>query len=468
MMIAWPAKADEIAELKAEMKAQKVKIKVLETHLLQLEQKKIHSQAAAAPAPGPIVTEEEAPPVAPPFWNPLVSGRPVHIVETAGTEITMYGLVEATISGVTNAAPNGDSKLGFQTAWFSGNRWGLYGKTVMFPEYGLNFIARLESEFESPTGNMDTNGVLFNRDAWIGFESEFLGKLTFGRQNTLPRDFSNIWGDPYTSASLSTAEGGYTNVNNFKQLIFYSGGGSGAHGYGDTRLDNGIVWKKMFDSGLVLGAAYAFSDGNGPGGPNGSGTIPGAGFGRGSVQSAAIGYNGGPFHISAFWNHTNVLEAVNGVYTNNGLSHMSEGIGGNYEFDFFGLGVLRWNAGYIHYTADQGFVGTRTDNAVTTSIKFTPPGLFDYEVGWQDFYAHNAAFTPGGFTFNPYQDASGATDAGSGSRMTVYGSIIYHPVPTIDIYLAGDYLRTTGEYIASQANGHNNATEVATGVRWKF
>ena len=462
IMAAGAAKADDVSDLRKEIRA-------LNERLAKVEKEKAETKAqaerlarqevmSAAQASAQMSTKAGVP-----YLNGVMEGKPVRIVETSGTEITLYGMLEATFSDVTNTTTDGKSKLGMQTAWFSGNRWGLYGQTMIDPASQFKLIARLESEFELPTGNMDTAGVLFNRDAWLGFESSALGKLTFGRQNTLPRDFSNIWGDPYTSASLSTNEGGYTNVNNFKQLIFYSGGGSGAGGQGDTRLDNGIVWKKVFDNGLVLGAAYAFSDGNGPGGPNGSGAIPGAGVDKGSVQSVAAGYNGTNFHLSGFYNHTDVLEVATIGTTNKGLSHQSEGIGGNYQF-----GMVRWNLGYIHYTAEQGFLGLRTDNAVTTSVKITPPGLFDYELGWQDMFVHNAAYTPGGATFVPYHDASQATTAGSGTRMTTYGSIIYHPVPTIDVYVAADYLVTSAGYVASQANGHNSAIEGATGVRWRF
>jgi predicted porin len=454
ILAAETAKASEVDELRAEIRALSARL-----HKVEKEKaSKAQVQAAAqASTKGQIVTKGE------PTKSSFFDGRPVRIVETEGTDITLYGILEPSFIYQTHVTKDGRNAIGMQTSWFSGNRWGLYGKTVIDKDSKLNLIARLESELELPTGNMDTAGVLFNRDAWVGLESPDWGKVSFGRQNTLPRDFSNIWADPYGRAAVGTDEGGYTNNNNFKQLIFYSGGGYGANGTGDTRLDNGIVWKKAFDNGLVLGGAYAFSDGNGPGGPNGSGPIPGAGFNKGSVQSAAIGYNGGPFHVSAFFNHTDVLETANIGGSNKGHSHMSEGVGGNYEF-----GLVRWNAGYIHYTADQGFLGTRTDNAVTTSIKITPPGKFDYELGWQDMFATNAAITGAGYTYVAYKDASGATKAGTGSRMTTYGSIMYHPVPTIDVYLAADYLRTSGGYFASQTHLYREAVEVASGFRWRF
>jgi predicted porin len=477
-----PARADEMADLKAQLQLLTKRLNDLEKREQQRAAKPVKpSPVASAPVATPDVVnldqrvaklEAEKPALVQPgdtaaraSAGGIFSGKPIHVVETEGTDVILYGLLEPSLI-YQNHATNKNSSFGPAVSWFSGNRWGLYVNQAIDPASKLNAIARLESEFELPSGDMDTGNVLFNRDAWAGIESPDLGKLTFGRQNTLPRDFTNIWGDPYGAADVRTDEGGYTNNNNFKQIIFYSGGGSGASGQGDTRLDNGIVYKKLFDNGLALGVAYAFSDGNGPGGPNGSGVVPGAGLGQGSVESIALGYNASAFHVSAFYNHTNVLEraATGDDATTKGLSHQSFGIGGNYLL----TDVLRLNLGYLHYTADQGRVGTRNDDVVTVSAKFSPPGKVDFELGWQDFFAKNAALTGGGFTFVPYKDASGATSAGDGTRMTTYGSVIYHPTKTLDVYLAADYLSTTGKYHASQAHGFDSAVEVATGARLKF
>ena len=137
-----------------------------------------------------------------------------------------------------------------QVAWFSGNRLGFdadhalaIGDQIGLP--GLKVISKLETEFELPTGDMDTSDVFFNRDAWMGFYSDDLGKITIGRQNTLTRDFTANWGDPYGGADVGLKEGGYSNVNNFKQFIFYSGGANG------TRLNSAIEWKKKFGEHIV-------------------------------------------------------------------------------------------------------------------------------------------------------------------------------------------------------------------------
>lgn len=465
LLTSSPAKAaDDVGELKAEIRAlskrlteleeQKRKVKKLDDRVQKVER----AQEAHAEAPGSGPMPAKAGP-----WESFKTGRPVHIFETDNTDVLLYGVIEPTLGYTTNVDAAGRTTFGLNTSWFSGNRWGIYVTQKVFPEYDFKLLARMESEFELPSGNMDTPGVLFNRDAWVGFESPLLGKFSVGRQNTLPRDVANIWGDPYGSSSLSTNEGGFTNVNNFKQLIFYTSGGNGAGGQGDTRYDQGLVWKKVFDNGLYLGAAYNFGDGNGPGGPNGSGPIPGAGLDKGSTEAVAAGYNYGQFHTSAFYTRANVLEIPTIGTTNVGHIHQSWGAGGNWDG-----GLLRLNTGYIHYNADQGVVGIRNDDVVTVSAKVTPSKLYDVEVGWQDFFAHNAALTGSGFTFVPFKDASSATMTGTGTRMTTYASFMYHPIPNVDVYIAGDHMKTTGGYSASQAHLHDTADEVVTGVRYKW
>ena len=115
--------------------------------------------------------------------------------------VTLYGLIDATLSSISNANAKGDHKTGFQTAWMSGNRWGITGRHGIF-DNTTGIIFKLESEFDYQTGEEDTPGVLFNRDAWVGFQSDALGKLTFGRQNALARDFSERSRDDFGIAVL--------------------------------------------------------------------------------------------------------------------------------------------------------------------------------------------------------------------------------------------------------------------------
>jgi len=362
------------------------------------------------------------------------AGRSGLVYQHGGDVVRLYGLIDLSMSRKTNADAAGHTQNDMSVAWFSGNRWGLEGEHLLPDTGGLKAIFKLESEYELPTGNMDTPGVLFNRDAWLGLESPTLGKLTFGRQNTLAREFSKTYGDAYGSAGVTYDEGGYTNNNNFKQFIFYSGSATG------TRYDKGIVWKKSYGN-LMAGLAYQV------GGEPGNNR-------EGSTKSVALAYNGGDVNVSGFYNTAVV----------NDFTHTSYSIGGNYK-----IGELRVNAGYVHYTADQpASLGDRHDNAYTISAKFAPGGHFDYELGWQTMNATNAAVNGGGYVLNAYADTSGAKATATGKRKTVYGSVFYHFDKRTELYLASDYLSTDGSYKAAQAHGADSQFELATGLRFRF
>jgi predicted porin len=284
---------------------------------------------------------------------------------------------------------------------------------------------------------MDTPGVLFNRDSWLGLESKSLGKLTIGRQNALPRDpaASAVYGDPYGPQKANLEEGGYSNNNDFKQLIFYAGSATG------TRYDRGVVWKKDWGN-LISGLAYQF------------GGVPGS-FGRNTTESASLAYNGPGFTIAGFLTRADV----------NSYKHQTQSIGGNVQMS----PLIRVNAGYFHYTAEQPVAfGNRHDSAWTVSTKITPPGQFDYELGYQIMSANNAGVNGSGFVKNAYADTSGIAGVGTGKRKTLYGSVFYHLDGQTEFYLAADHLTTTGTYKASQANGYMSQSEVGLGMRYKF
>jgi predicted porin len=360
-------------------------------------------------------------------------------VSNGANSATLYGLIDVTLVNKSNADTAGHSVTAPPVAWFSGNRWGITGSHATGTgDDAIKAIFRLESEFESQTGNMDTPGTIFNRDAWLGIESKTLGKLTFGRQNALARDpaASATYGDPYGSAQASVEEGGYSNNNNFKQLIFYAGSANG------TRINNGVVWKKAFSNGLVGGAAYSF------------GTKVGS-FGTGSSMTGSLAYNGDGFTLAGFATDANIAN----------LTHKTLSFGGNVQLS----PMVRLNAGYFNYSAQQKLgLGERKDTAWTVSTKLTPVGDFDYELGYQVMSAKNAGVNGSGYVQNAYSDTSTIAATATGDRKTVYASTFYHLDKVTEFYLAFDHLSTTSGYLAAQANGFKSQSELGLGMRYKF
>jgi len=458
---ALPAGANELGDLKAQIQA-------LTQRLGELEAKQ---KEKAPPPPAPAAPLRSAALATDQDGRPVKDDSALILYDSGKTSLSFYGLLEATLSSVNHQTVTGGTVNGFQVAYFSGNRLGFdvqhaldAGKSWDMPD--LKVIAKLEAELELPTGNMGSANVLFNRGAWLGLASRKLGKLTFGRQNTLTRDFTANWGDPYGGASVTTKEGGYTNTNNFKQFLFYSAGASG------SRYNSAIEWKKDLDGHWLAGLAYAF----GSGGKGGSGDVgtggPIAGDGsNGTGQAASIAYNklavgGAELNLNASYDRAN----------KHGLIHQSVLLGGNVV-----AGAWRFNAGLVHYTAQQGpnnSAGTRTDNSWTTSMSFRPNAV-EYDLGYQVMKGRNAGFSGSGVTLNPFLgDTAGVTATADGAKRSLYGAIRYRLDRQTDVYFAADRFKVSGgwgvgdglgnglRYGAGQA--YKDETEFAVGMRFKF
>jgi len=387
-------------------------------------------------------------------------------VGNKASSVTLYGLIDVTLgyknnANTADASGNRPSQFTPQVAWFSGNRWGITGSHATSSGTDpIRAIFGLESEFVANTGEVDTPNVLFNRGAWLGVQSDSLGKLTFGRQNALARDpaASAVYGDPYGPAKANLEQGGYTNTNNFKQLIFYAGTPNNTNGDGNkvggTRIDNGIVWKKAFSNGLVAGMQYSF------------GVDPSvARFdNRGSSATGSLAFNGSNFTVAGF--ATSGTVASETLTDLNTYRHTAYSVGGNIQVS----PLIRLNAGYFNYTAQQAAgVGDRNDHAWTLSAKVTPAGPIDFALGYQVMTASNAG-TSGGFVLDAFRDMSGvkAATVASGDRSTFYGSVSYHLDSSTEFYLAADHLETTDTYRAAQAKGATSQNEFGLGMRYKF
>lgn len=518
------ANADEISDLKAQLNK---RVNDLEAQLADLKAQ-LNKVVAAPPAKAAPAAPAAAMPV-PESLTTDQQGRAINdqnpegvtVFDNSKTKLTIYGLVEATLSRVSNQAvspiPYGSGKnpqsipaggspsgsyattFGFQTSWFSGNRLGFDIQHDLGDAPGLGnlkAIAKLENEFELPSGSFDTSNTIFNRDAWLGFYSPVLGKLTFGRQNTVTRDFTQTWGDPYGTASVSLKEGGWTNVNNFKQLIFYSGSGD------STRMDSGLIWKKNFGDNWIVGLGHSFgfqgaggSGGLGPGELYGSitpgysgggqgGPVPGDSR-NGATNEVSVGYNKLRLGDSVLMNLNYSYNMVNV----DDLDQTSHQLGGNILIS----NMFRVNAGYVHYVAQQGpnnSAGDRTDKAYTVNGSVLV-GKTDYSLGYQSIEVDNAGFIgggTGGINMLPFISTAPnlsmlnaiSSNLASGHKNTLYGSVVYHWDRQADFYVAGDSCKVTGKVSFPDAanNGTNlsgdptkgvsSESEIAVGVRLKF
>ena len=118
----------------------------------------------------------------------------------AQTNVTVYGIVDASIRRADNAHAAGQSVTSLNDGVYGTSRWGLRGSEDLGS--GMKTVFTLESGFDPSTGtllNADAsanngfgaapNGRLFGREASVGLDSP-LGLVTLGRQYTLAHPLS--------------------------------------------------------------------------------------------------------------------------------------------------------------------------------------------------------------------------------------------------------------------------------------
>ncbi len=368
--------------------------------------------------------------------------------------LTPYVLIDLTLLSKSNATADGRSKIDMGEPFFSGNRWGLKG-SIKTNVDGLNVIYKLESEYFLFDGEQGKANALFNRDAWIGISGK-LGKLTFGRQNTLARDFAVIYCDPFNHAEVNYDEGGWTNNSNFKSLVYYAGADSISAingGPAQTRQDKGIVWKYTPADGFCYGASYNLN-------------YESSNNTRNSTASVATGFNAPTWHMSAFYTTANNTGATNATVTP--FSQTSMSVGGNINL----TKALKINAGYFHYTSDQNpGKPTRTDNAYTVSgsYQFSPAwaGFLGYQVIKVDSAALglNAAgvYTiPNAFA---YPSTAGTAAYVNGGKNVAYAAFRNYLRKGIEFYGVFTYMKLTDSFKLSTAIPKDSQTELGLGLR---
>ncbi len=373
-----------------------------------------------------------------------------------------YVTLDASV-GAYSGVPTGTGSTHWQAgsliAALNPDKWGFLAQHTLDEASGLKVMGNIEGEFETPTGNEDTPGTIFNRQAWVGFKSDALGQIIFGRNNPVAKDFDGIWADPYhENTAIGYGGGGYTNSDNFKYIVWYIGTATGTH------ADSNIQYKRVMGP-WVLGLDYQFGgnqrlDGQQSGFANKNTTNSGA--------QIALAFNGDDYHVSGHYSHINRDDKTLQAYT----------LGGGWQPS----ALVQVNGGVIHYVAEQAGIGRRTDNAFTLSGKLAPAGHMTYELGYINVHFNNAAANGDGAVMIPFLQSAAdaaanlANGGHTGHMQTLYGGTRYHFDRDTQLYLMIDRMNVDGDikmngWYNGQFGGAGNAkgqTEVLAGIDYRF
>ncbi|TCK36448.1 putative porin [Paraburkholderia sp. BL8N3] len=368
--------------------------------------------------------------------------------------VTLYGIIDAGVTYVTNAATatGHDDLFKYGDGVAQGSRWGLRGSEDLGG--GMKAIFILESGFSSGDGTFQQGGAEFGRQAYAGVTKDGIGSVTLGRQYSFSTDFL---GANYTMGSQTPAGNYAYHINDVDQLT-------------SSRINNAIKFSSANFSGFTFGAMYGFS--NQAGAFAGSPTTTTAGTttqGSSSAYSFGLNYAAGPFGIGAAYTN---IRFPNGATPAFSVSIANVNTGGLRDLETYGVGT--------RYAIGSGLVWANWTHTKFEPVTAGTSTLNNYEIGGK--YAFTAALSAGlGYTFSKLDDnfegkwhqVNGMVDYALSKRTDVYVLAIYQKASGSNTVAGRDVpvqaeIGSSSSFIGNSGAGANNQFAARVGLRHKF
>jgi general bacterial porin, GBP family len=337
----------------------------------------------------------------------------------AQSSVTLYGIVDAGISYVSNERISGNTG---HSTWketsgnINGSRWGFKGTEDLGG--GLKAIFTLEGGFSTNNGSIAQHGTFFGRQAFVGLSSNQFGAVTLGRQYDPQVDYVG---------PLSLTGIGYGG-------LYFAHPFDNDNQNGSMRINNAVKYTSRTYNGFQFAGLYGFSNQAG-------------GFANNRAYGVGASYNYGPLNVAAGYRQ---LNNAGGVLGNN-AGATDNGSGGN-DAEFTAQRQRSFGAGlnYAFGSAVVGFVFTQTKLDTPVSINLGGIALANakslrfnnYEVN-AHYHLTSAFILATAYT---YTDGRLSTNTGSSSpKWNQFSPLAdYLLSKRKDVYLIGEYQRLSG------------------------
>jgi len=368
------------------------------------------------------------------------------ITAHAQSSVTLYGTLDAGLVFANNQGGHSNWQQGSGSV--SNTYFGLRGSEDLGS--GLHAIFTLESGFNLNNGKFNDNNTIFNRQAFVGLQSNQYGTVTLGRQYDSVVDYL---------APLSEAGAGY-------------GNNLAAHPFDNDNLDNSFSVKNAVKyqsanyGGVKFGGLYGFSNAAGQ-------------FSNNRAWSAGASYGNGPLSVAAAYlqlnnsGSNNVGGAISQGDSTAAIAAQQQrtyGAGLNYAYGPANVGLV-----YTHTQLD-GITGVNVGGTTLPGVAGTNLHMDNYEVNGR--YALTPAISlSAAYTFTDGK-VSGSNGSGDPKWQTASLQGDYSLSKRTDVYLEGVYQHASGELGNFGANVASintlspsstaNQTVVAVGMRHRF
>jgi predicted porin len=368
------------------------------------------------------------------------------ITAHAQSSVTLYGTLDAGLVFANNQGGHSNWQQGSGSV--SNTYFGLRGSEDLGS--GLHAIFTLESGFNLNNGKFNDNNTIFNRQAFVGLQSNQYGTVTLGRQYDSVVDYL---------APLSEAGAGY-------------GNNLAAHPFDNDNLDNSFSVKNAVKyqsanyGGVKFGGLYGFSNAAGQ-------------FSNNRAWSAGASYGNGPLSVAAAYLQLNnsgsnnvggAISQGDGTAAIAAQQQRTYGAGLNYAYGPANVGLV-----YTHTQLD-GITGVNVGGTTLPGVAGTNLHMDNYEVNGR--YALTPAISlSAAYTFTDGK-VSGSNGSGDPKWQTASLQGDYSLSKRTDVYLEGVYQHASGELGNFGANVASintlspsstaNQTVVAVGMRHRF
>ncbi|WP_407671303.1 porin [Paraburkholderia phymatum] len=353
----------------------------------------------------------------------------------AQSSVTLYGIVDAGLGYQSSSTSLGSTSGGHSAfkmingVW-AGSRFGLKGAEELGG--GTKAIFTLEEGFNSATGAMATNNLMFSRQAFVGLSNPTFGSFTAGRQyasyyQLLSAYSPTTWLTGYFGAHPGDLDGLDT-------------------GY---RTNNTLLYMSPVIYGFKFSGSYSFAG------------VPGS-VNQGSSWAAAIQYAQGPVGLAVGFSRINNSTPGGGAF---GADSATSNAGAQ-------AGVSAVTNGYQTAQAQQRFAvgagytfNSQFDVTATyTNVQYIPGinSLFRSEQIWNTggivlHWKPSPTWDfAGGYSYTRATTANGISSSAQYQQFNL--SQYYSLSKRTGVYVLEAYTRANGQTLATNGKSIINAT----------
>jgi predicted porin len=327
----------------------------------------------------------------------------------AQSSITLYGLIDTSLTYVNRVNANGDSQIGLGNGNLLGSRWGLKGSEDLGGD--LKAIFTIENGFDPNSGALGQGGRMFGRQSFVGLESARYGTLTIGRQYDALADVAwPVTGDYYFGSVYATPG----DVDNYDT---------------SSRTSNAIKYTSPTLAGFQFVGMYALG---GVAGKTGSG----------QTWSVGVAYGNGPLSVAGGYYY-----AANAAPSAGALRNAWGGTSdGTFDGSLVNGGYISAKSMGIARAAVQYVAGPFTLGLDYSNAQYKPDAFSTFREtekyntgrGFVNYQANAAVLVGVGYS---YTKASGDTSA---TYHQVSAGADYTLSKRTDFYLVGAWQRANG------------------------